>query len=131
MNASKPRGIVTQGITPQHTGAYRNGSYEGISQLAWPPNMNLATPQGQSRWVIYNGPYRARAAGPWNRGDRLITANNLGQVASVATLGLPIGTAINVVAGAEEPAMESGDVAEVTGGPCTGIVVANPAGGVM
>jgi hypothetical protein len=113
MNAGNVLGLVTEGIVPEVLGAYRNGSWEGISQTAWPLNMDRATPQGVRRYVVYRGPFRARAAGAWNRGDRLIVANSTGQLAFVVTLGLPAGTAINVVAVAEEPTLNPGDVAAV------------------
>jgi hypothetical protein len=117
MNAAKPLGIVEEGIVPNLASDYngRNpaGAYEDISQAAWPANLIPVTPQGIKRTVVYEGPIRARAAGAWSRGDRLITANNLGQLASVVTLGLPAGTQIFVVAIADEAAANPGDVAQV------------------
>lgn len=78
-----------------------------------PFNVNPSTPQGMGRWIVHMGLIRARAAGAWSRGDRLVVANNLGQLASVVTLRLPLGTQINVVAIAEEPAANVGDTVQV------------------
>lgn len=113
MNAAKPIGIVEEGIVPAGSSDYIKGSYEGISQAAWPANVVPSTPQGIRRTVVFKGPVRARAAGAWSRGDRLIVANNLGQLASIVTLALPAGTQINVVAIAEEPAAAVGDTVQV------------------
>lgn len=111
MNASRVIGIVREAILdPFSSGS--SGPYE-ISQLPWGLNMNPPTPQGMLREVVYMGLIRARAAGAWSRGDRLIVANNLGQLASVVTLRLPLGTQINVVAIAEEPASNVGDTVQV------------------
>lgn len=114
MNAGRVIGILREAIVPPWSdGSSHQGSYEGISQLVWPFNTSPPTPQGMGRWVVYMGVIRARAAGAWSRGDRLIVANNLGQLASVVTLRLPLGTQINVVAIAEEPAANVGDTVQV------------------
>jgi len=112
-NVGKVIGIVEEGIVPAGSSDYIKGSYEGISQAAWPTNVQPSTPQGIKRSVVFKGPIRARAAGAWSRGDRLVVANNLGQLASVVTLGLAAGTVINVVAIAEEPAAAVGDTVQV------------------
>jgi hypothetical protein len=123
---------VEEGIVPNLASDYVRGSYEGISQNPWPANVIPTTPAGIKRTVVFAGPVRARASGAWNRGDRLIVANNTGQLASVKLLALPVGTAINVVGYADEPASNSGDVAQVIVSPDSGAVVVNdPAGGVM
>lgn len=112
--ADFPIGIVEEGIVPTGATDYISGSYEGISQAAWPNNLAPTTPQGNyRRTVVTGGPIRARAAGAWKRGERLIVADNLGHLASVVTLNLPANTPIRVVAIADEPASALGDVAQV------------------
>jgi hypothetical protein len=120
MNAANPLGILVRGIVPRYSSDYFGGSYEGVSQMRWPANVQPSTPQGIWCYLVYRGPYRARAAGVWNRGDRLTIANDLGQLASVVTLGLPRGTPINIVAVADDPASNPGDVGAVIVGPRTG-----------
>jgi hypothetical protein len=107
-------GIVEEGIVPTGASDYNNGSYEGISQAAWPANLQPSTPQNNyRRTVVLEGPIRGRAAGAWNVDDRLVPADNQGHLASVVTLGLAPGTPIWVIATAMEPASNLGDVAQV------------------
>lgn len=131
LNSANFLGIVEEGIVPNLATDYQRGSYEGFSQAVWPLNSLPNTPAGIKRSVVFFGPCRARAAGAWRRGDRLIIANSTGQLASVKTLALPVGTAINVVGYADEPATNPGDIAQIIVIPDAGaVVVADPAGGV-
>jgi hypothetical protein len=111
-------GILEEGIVPPGIGAsdYVAGSYEGISQAAWPSNIQPNTPQGKfRRSVVWKGPIRARngVAGGWSREDRLVATDNLGHLGSVVTLGLASGTQVFVVGYADEPTSNIGDVAQV------------------
>jgi len=131
INAANVLGIVEEGIVPNLCPDQIRGSYEGFSQAGWVANLIPTTPVGIKRSVVYQGPFRARAAGAWRRGDRLIVANNTGQLASVHTLALPLGMGINVVGYADEPATNPGDVAQVIVNQDPGAtVVADPTGGV-
>jgi hypothetical protein len=113
MNAPDVLGILLTAIVPDSWTGYNKGMYEGASQNPWPPNVNPASPQGRYFFVMRGGTVRARAALPWNRGDPLIIANNLGQLASPAALQLPSGTVVNLVGYAEEETEEPGDVADI------------------
>lgn len=107
-------GILIGSIVPVGGIDKPNGSYEGVSGAPWPTAFFYPpSPQGWRETVVIGGPVYARAAGAWNRGDRLVTADNLGHLASVVTLGLAAGTPIFVVATADQPAEELGDVAIV------------------
>jgi hypothetical protein len=107
-------GILLQAIVPVGGIDRPNGSYEGVSQAPWPTAFFYPpSPVGWRETVVIGGPVYARAAGAWSREDRLVTADNLGHLASVVTLGLAAGTRIFVVATADQPAEELGDVAIV------------------
>jgi hypothetical protein len=116
-NAPHCLGIAIEGIAPNFAPDCRNGSYEGFSQAAWPGNLIPTSPQGSRRMIVRKGRVTARAAGAVNRGDRCIIANNLGQLASVVTLGLAGGMEINVVGVADEPAVNPGDLFHVMVNP--------------
>jgi hypothetical protein len=104
-------GILIGSVVPPGFMDKPSGSYEGVSQAPWPSAFfNPASPQGFPGNVVIAGPVFARAAGIWNREDRLVTADNLGHLASVVTLGLAPGIPIFVVAVADQPAEELGDV---------------------
>jgi hypothetical protein len=104
-------GILIGSIVPVGGIDKPNGSYEGVSQAPWPTAFFYPpSPVGWRETVVIGGPVYARAAGQWSRGDRLVTADNLGHLASVVTLGLAVGTEIFVVAEADQPAVELGDV---------------------
>ena len=106
-------GIVQDGVYPHGGSDYAKGVYTGVSNVAWPANVQPTSPQGLKRSVRRFGRSQAIAAGVINRGDRLIVANNLGQVASVVTLALAGGSAIKVVGVAESAAVNQGDVVYV------------------
>jgi hypothetical protein len=106
----QPLGVIQDGIVPHGSDVYAKGVYTGISNTAWPANSMPASPAGQKRTVRVRGRSQMIAAGAVARGDRLISANNLGQVASVVTLNLAGGTAIWVVAIADTACSNQGDV---------------------
>jgi hypothetical protein len=106
-------GVIQEGIYPHGSAPYSKGAYTGVSNTAWPANANPAAPAGQKRSVRRFGRSQCIAAGAIARGERVIIANNLGQVASVVTLNLAGGTAINVVGVAESAATNQGDVVYV------------------
>lgn len=108
-------GIVEDGVVPNLGSDYAGGSYQNVTGQAWPTNMPnpLQTPNSPKRSVITLGKADAQASGVWNRGDRLICDNVLGQLTSVVTKGLAAGTPIWVVAYARQPAVNPGDVARI------------------
>jgi hypothetical protein len=106
-------GIVQDGVYPHGASDYSKGVYAGVSDVSWPSNVQPTSPVGLKRTVRRFGRSQAIAAGAIARGDRLIAANNLGQVASVVTLSIAGGTAIKVVGVAETACSNQGDVVYV------------------